>query len=82
VCRRYRRWLRSSGISSKRNSITVTPAQWRSHCRWRWPLLQRPSNLDYRRSIASAVDDFCNVATSDEAQEGLRAFVEKRAPNW
>jgi len=28
------------------------------------------------------VDDFCNVATSDEAQEGLRAFVEKRAPKW
>ncbi|RXT41165.1 enoyl-CoA hydratase/isomerase family protein [Bradyrhizobium betae] len=42
----------------------------------------RQIDLDYRRSIASAVDDFCNVATSDEAQEGLRAFVEKRAPNW
>jgi len=42
----------------------------------------RQIDLDYRRSIASAVDDFCNVATSDEAQEGLRAFVEKRAPKW
>lgn len=42
----------------------------------------RTRDPDYRRSIASAVDDFCNVATSDEAQEGLRAFVEKRPPNW
>ena len=42
----------------------------------------RQIDLDYRRSIASAVDDFCNVATSDEAQEGLRAFVEKRAAKW
>lgn len=40
----------------------------------------RQVDLDCRRS-ASAVDDFCNVATSDEAQEGLRAFVEKRPPN-
>ncbi len=41
----------------------------------------RQIDLDYRRSIASAVDDFCNVATLDEAQERLRAFVEKRPPN-
>ncbi|MBR0713436.1 enoyl-CoA hydratase/isomerase family protein [Bradyrhizobium liaoningense] len=42
----------------------------------------RQIDLDYRRSIASAVEDFCNVAATDEAQEGLRAFVEKRAPKW
>ncbi|MBR0956087.1 hypothetical protein [Bradyrhizobium japonicum] len=24
----------------------VSPAQWRSHCRQRWPLLQRPSKGD------------------------------------
>ena len=41
----------------------------------------RQIDLDYRRSIASAVDDFCNVAVSAEAQERLTAFVEKRAPN-
>lgn len=37
---------------------------------------------DYRRDIAAAVEDFCNAATSKAAQEGIRAFVEKRAPNW
>ena len=42
----------------------------------------RQNDLDYRRSIANAVEDFCNVALTDDAQEGLRAFVEKRAPGW
>lgn len=42
----------------------------------------RQIDLDYRRSIANAVEDFCNVAAGADAQEGLRAFVEKRAPNW
>lgn len=42
----------------------------------------RQNDLDYRRSIANAVEDFCNVALTDDAQEGLRAFVEKRRPNW
>jgi len=37
---------------------------------------------DYRRSIADAVEDFCDVVTTDAAQEGIRAFLEKRAPNW
>ncbi|MGY3494297.1 enoyl-CoA hydratase/isomerase family protein [Bradyrhizobium sp. USDA 4502] len=42
----------------------------------------RQNDLDYRRSIAAAVEDFCNVAVTDDAQEGLRAFVEKRRPRW
>ncbi len=42
----------------------------------------RANDLDYRRSIANAVEHFCNVATTADAQEGLRAFTEKRAPNW
>jgi enoyl-CoA hydratase/carnithine racemase len=42
----------------------------------------RQIDLDYRRSIANAVEDFCNVAVTDAAQEGLRAFVERRKPNW
>ena len=42
----------------------------------------RQSDLDYRRSVAAAVEDFCNVATTEAAQEGLAAFVEKRPPRW
>jgi enoyl-CoA hydratase len=42
----------------------------------------RQNDLDYRRSVASAVEDFCNVAASAAAQEGIRAFLEKRPPNW
>ena len=42
----------------------------------------RQNDLDYRRSIANAVEDFCNVAVTEAAQEGIRAFVEKRKPRW
>ncbi len=42
----------------------------------------RQNDADYRRSVASAVEDFCNVVTTEAAQEGIRAFVEKRRPNW
>jgi enoyl-CoA hydratase/carnithine racemase len=42
----------------------------------------RQIDENYRRGIAYAVEDFCNVVASDAAQEGLRAFLEKRPPNW
>jgi len=42
----------------------------------------RQNDLEYRRAIADAVEDFCNVVMTDAAQEGIRAFMEKRAPNW
>jgi enoyl-CoA hydratase len=42
----------------------------------------RQIDLEYRRSVEYAVEDFCAVASSDDAQEGLRAFVEKRKPAW
>lgn len=32
---------------------------------------------DYRRGIAQAVDDFCKIIATDEAQGRLRAFAEK-----
>jgi enoyl-CoA hydratase/carnithine racemase len=38
----------------------------------------RQNDLDYRRSIAKAVEDFCNVAMTDAAQDKLQAFVERR----
>jgi enoyl-CoA hydratase/carnithine racemase len=42
----------------------------------------RVNDRDYRRGIADAVENFCNVAATADAQEGVRAFIEKRAPNW
>jgi enoyl-CoA hydratase/carnithine racemase len=38
----------------------------------------RQNDLDYRRSIASAAEDFCNMTMTEAAQEGLRAFLDKR----
>ena len=38
----------------------------------------RQIDLDYRRGIANAVEDF--FAVTADGQEGLRAFVEKRKP--
>lgn len=42
----------------------------------------RTNDLDYRRGVANAVEDFCNIATTPDAQEGLKAFLEKRKPAW
>jgi enoyl-CoA hydratase len=41
----------------------------------------RANGLD-RRSIDEAVEDFCRVVATPDAQEGLRAFSEKRRPKW
>jgi enoyl-CoA hydratase len=37
---------------------------------------------DGRRGIGEAVENFCNVAATPDAQEGVGAFIEKRLPNW
>lgn len=42
----------------------------------------RVNDFDYRRGVAVAVEDFCNMAVLDEAQEGIAAFIEKRKPRW
>ena len=42
----------------------------------------RTNDLDYRRGVANAVEDFCNAAMTPDAQEGLKAFLEKRKANW
>jgi enoyl-CoA hydratase len=42
----------------------------------------RANDLDYRRGIGDAGENFCNVAATPDAEEGLRAFIEKREPKW
>jgi enoyl-CoA hydratase len=42
----------------------------------------RQNDDDERRRIADAVEDFCRVAKSQAVQEGIRAFIAKRKPNW
>tara|TARA_Y100000813_G_C24071931_1_gene309180 strand:+ start:119 stop:253 length:135 start_codon:yes stop_codon:yes gene_type:complete len=40
------------------------------------------NGLDYRLGVAKAVEDFCSVAVIFDNQKGLKAFLEKRKPNW
>lgn len=42
----------------------------------------READRDYTEAVARAVDDFCTAAVTPHAQEGLRAFLEKRKPDW
>ena len=42
----------------------------------------RVNDLDYRKGVGYAAELFCNIAATDDAQEGLRAFTSKRAPKW
>ena len=42
----------------------------------------RANDLDYRRGVGYAADLFCNIVATDDAQEGLKAFAEKRTPQW
>jgi len=37
---------------------------------------------DFRDAIRQAVDDFCDVAATPDAQEGMKAFLDKRPPRW
>ena len=42
----------------------------------------RANDLDYRRNIENQIETLCNVFQTPDAREGLRAFLEKRAPAW
>jgi 1,4-dihydroxy-2-naphthoyl-CoA synthase len=42
----------------------------------------RANDFEYRRAIENAVETICNIIETDDAQEGLAAFNEKRAPKW
>ncbi len=42
----------------------------------------RAIDADYRRSVENVAETFCLVAGTEDGQEGLTAFVEKRAPRY
>ena len=42
----------------------------------------RAVDADFRRSVENAAESFALVATTNDCQEGLNAFVEKRAANY
>jgi enoyl-CoA hydratase len=42
----------------------------------------RAVDADYRRAIEHAAESFALVATTQDCQEGLDAFVEKRPPKY
>ncbi len=42
----------------------------------------RANDNEYRRTIEYVVDTICHIIDTDDAQEGLEAFAEKRKPDW
>lgn len=42
----------------------------------------RANDLDYRRNVENQIETLCNVYDTADGREGIRAFVEKRAPRW
>lgn len=42
----------------------------------------RAQDLDYRRNVAAQVEMMCALAETDDFEEGLAAFAEKRRPDW
>lgn len=42
----------------------------------------RAQDLDYRRSVAAQVEMMCALAETEDFEEGLAAFAEKRPPAW
>jgi enoyl-CoA hydratase len=42
----------------------------------------RAVDADYRRAVEHAAESFALVATTEDCQEGLNAFVEKRPPSY
>lgn len=42
----------------------------------------RANDLDYRRNVENQIETLCNVFSTADGREGVRAFLEKRAPVW
>ena len=42
----------------------------------------RANDMDYRRNVENQIETLCNIYSTPDGREGLRAFIEKRRPNW
>ncbi len=42
----------------------------------------RQYDLDYRRGVEQQIEALCTAFSTDDGREGLRAFAEKRKPQW
>ena len=42
----------------------------------------RANDFDYRRAIQNVAETMCVLVETEDSQEGLTAFVEKRPPSW
>lgn len=42
----------------------------------------RANDLDYRRNVENQIETMCNIFSTHDGREGLKAFVEKRKPVW
>lgn len=42
----------------------------------------RANDLDYRRNVENQIETLCNIFNTRDGREGLRAFLEKRKPDW
>ncbi len=62
--------IRASGIP--RDDIFLTTKIWHTDL----------APGDFRRSVENAAESFALVATTEDCQEALNAFVEKRTPNY
>ena len=49
---------------------------------WARDSFMRANDFEYRRAIENTVDTICGIINTDDSQEGLNAFNEKRPPNW
>ncbi len=45
-------------------------------------MFYRGLDVEFRKAIADAADAMCILVSSEDAQEGMSAFLEKREPRW
>ena len=42
----------------------------------------RANDFEYRRAIENVVETICNIIETEDAQEGIMSFLQKRKPVW